>query len=164
MRMIAYTMVLSFGGVAQPTIAESERSEAAPTTTERNARRELVQAVFQWIDATNRRDFDAQRAYYPETMEAFYLWRNVPLSAVLAEKRRVFDDASIIDIKADAPQIIMEPGGESGRTYFRKTYAIEGPRRKRTGVVLQELRWEKQRDGWKIVSERDLRVIRPAGR
>jgi hypothetical protein len=28
--------------------------------------------------------------------------------------------------------------------------------------VLQELRWTKQEDGWKIVSERDLRVIRRA--
>ena len=164
MRMIAYTMVLSFGDPSQCTIAEPEQSQAAPTPTERTARLELVQAVFEWIEATNSRDFKAQRAYYPETMEAFYLWRNVPLSAVLAEKRRVFDDASTIDIKADAPQIIIDPGRESGRTYFRKTYAIEGPRRKRTGVVLQELRWEKQHDGWKIVSERDLRVIRPARR
>lgn len=30
----------------------------------------------------------------------------------------------------------------------------------RAGEVLQELRWAKQEDGWKIVNERDLGVIR----
>jgi hypothetical protein len=44
---------------------------------------------------------------------------------------------------------------------FRKTYMIKG-RVNRQGEVLQELRWVKSDDQWKIVSERDLRVIRPA--
>ena len=42
---------------------------------------------------------------------------------------------------------------------FRKKYAIEGGGEDRHGEVLQELRWERTDDGWKIVSERDLRVI-----
>jgi ketosteroid isomerase-like protein len=164
MRKIAYTVLLSLCAFTQCVSAESSQARTAPTEAERSARRELVTAVFDWIEATNNRDFAAQRAFYPERMEAFYLWRNVSRSAVLEEKRRVFDRASTIDIKADAPQIIVEPGGESARMYFRKTYAIEGTRRNRTGAVLQELRWEKQHDGWKIVSERDLRVIRQARR
>ena len=44
-----------------------------------------------------------------------------------------------------------------------RTYVIEG-KVSRQGEVLQELRWAKQEDGWKIVSERDLRVIRQARR
>jgi hypothetical protein len=164
MRNITYTILLGLSALVQGAIAEPSEARATPTAAERTARRELVGAVFRWIEATNSRDFAAQQAFYPNTMEAFYLWRNVSRSAVLAEKRRVFDSASTIDIKADAPQIIVEPGGESARMYFRKTYAIEGARRNRVGAVLQELRWEKQRDGWKIVSERDLRVIRQAHR
>jgi hypothetical protein len=42
-------------------------------------------------------------------------------------------------------------------------YVIKGELN-RTGEVLQELRWVKQEDGWKITSERDLRVIRQARR
>jgi hypothetical protein len=61
--------------------------------------------------------------------------------------------------------LLVDPGGRSGRMYFRKTYAIKGEGKlNRTGEVLQELRWTKQDDGWKIVSERDLRVIRQARR
>ena len=42
---------------------------------------------------------------------------------------------------------------------FRKKYNIEGGGHERRGEVLQELRWRRTKDGWKIVSERDLRVI-----
>jgi ketosteroid isomerase-like protein len=43
---------------------------------------------------------------------------------------------------------------------FRKKYAIEGGGEDRSGEVVQELRWRRTADGWKIVSERDLHVIR----
>jgi len=135
------------------------RPEVAPA--EVLARRELVTAAFQWLEATLASDFDAQSKFYPEKMERFYLWHDVPKSAVLAEKRRVFEQARMIDIRIDAPQLLVDSGGRSGRMYFRKTYAIKG-RVTREGEVLQELRWVKGDDGWKIVSERDLRVIRSA--
>ena len=126
-----------------------------------DARRELVTAAFQWLDATLARDFAAQSAFYPERMDAFYLWRDVPKSAVMAEKRRVFDEARTIDIRIDPPQLMVDPRARSGRMDFRKTYVIRGRGKlNRNGEVLQELRWAKQEDGWKIVSERDLRVIR----
>jgi hypothetical protein len=127
------------------------------------ARRELVTAAFRWLDATLDRDFAAQSRFYPERMEAFYLWRDVPKSAVLAEKRRVFEEARTLTIQMEPPQIIIDPGARSGRMYFRKNYVITG-RRNRTGEVLQELRWAREQDGWKIVSERDIRVIRQANR
>lgn len=94
-------------------------------------------------------------------MEAFYLWRDVPKAAVLAEKRRVFEQAGTIRITMEPPQILVDGGALSARMYFRKQYVIKG-RVNRQGEVLQELRWIKGEDGWKIVSERDLRVIRAA--
>ena len=42
---------------------------------------------------------------------------------------------------------------------FRKRYQIRGGEGERSGEVLQELRWRRTPTGWKIVSERDLRVI-----
>ena len=165
-RRVAYTLLASIAVIANSLIAAAEPSSphTAPSAAELAARRELVAAVFEWIEATNGRDFDSQEKFYPDKMAAFYLWREVPRAAVLAEKRRVFKSAKTIDIKADAPQIIVEPGGHAARMYFRKSYTIDGSRRNRTGEVLQELRWEKQPEGWKIVSERDLRVIRQARR
>ena len=94
-------------------------------------------------------------------MQVFYLWRNVPKSAVLEEKRRVFEQARTIRIRMEPPQILVDAGARAARMYFRKHYRIKG-RINREGEVLQELRWVKVDDDWKIVSERDLRVIRPA--
>jgi hypothetical protein len=137
--------------------SNAERS----TVAEIVARRELLTVAFQWLDATLARDFAAQDRFYPETMEAFYLWRDVPKSAVLAEKRRVFEQATTIRMNMEPPQILVDAGASSARMYFRKEYRIEG-RINREGEVLQELRWVKGDDGWKIASERDIRVIRPA--
>jgi len=160
----AYAILLGVINCSTSGAELSAEKSSMPTSAEQTARRELVVALFEWIDATNRRDFVGQSRFYPDSMDAFYLWRNVPRSAVLAEKRRVFARASTIDIGSDAPQLIIEPGARSGRMYFRKRYVIAGTARDRTGEVLQELRWVKQADGWKIVSERDLRVIRQARR
>jgi ketosteroid isomerase-like protein len=143
--------------------AESIARTQTALTAEVVARRELVTAALQWLDATLARDFAAQSAFYPETMDAFYQWRDVPKGAVMAEKRRVFEQARTIDIRIDPPQLLIDSGARSGRMYFRKSYVIKG-KLNRTGEVLQELRWVKQADGWKIISERDLRVIRQVRR
>jgi hypothetical protein len=145
------------GGILIPPPARAQTALAEEVV----ARRELVTAAFQWLDATLAGDFSAQSVFYPETMAAFYLWRDVPKSAVLAEKRKVFEHAESIEISMEPPQILVDAGARSARMYFRKTYVIEG-KLSRSGEVLQELRWARHRDGWKIVSERDLRVIRQA--
>lgn len=163
---LVWTMLGRLAGAAVPLSPAALVADELPRTEtvladEIDARRELVIAAFQWLDATLARDFAAQSAFYPERMDAFYLWRDVPKSAVMAEKRRVFDAARTIDIRIDPPQLLVDPGARSGRMYFRKTYVIAGRGKlNRNGEVLQELRWAKQDDGWKIVSERDLRVIR----
>ena len=153
----AALVVMSGGALAVPPLSQTETTHAQEIA----ARRELVEAAFQWLDATLARDFAAQSAFYPETMDAYYLWRDVPKHAVLAEKRRVFAQAQTVNIAMEAPQILIDAGARSGRMYFRKTYVIEG-KVNRKGEVLQELRWVKQEDGWRITSERDLRVIRSA--
>jgi hypothetical protein len=111
------------------------------------------------LEATLQGDFSSQAEFYPERMEAFYLWRNVPKSAVMAEKRKVFAQARTIDIDMESPQILLSANALAARMYFRKTYLIDG-KVSREGEVLQELRWAKDNEGWKIVSERDLRLIR----
>jgi len=116
-------------------------------------------AFDEWIAATNARDIQRQMDFYNQTLNAFYLTRNVPRAAVRAEKSRVFGRANVIDIRAGAPGIRLSPDGLTATMRFRKTFAIEGGGQDRRGEVVQELRWRRTGDGWKIVSERDLRVI-----
>lgn len=152
-------------GNAQSTRAVSPReSRALPTEPPSAAqngdeRAQLDGALDEWIAATNARDIKRQMHFYNQTVDAFYLKRNVPREAVRAEKSRVFNQAGLIDVRAAAPRIRLSPDGRTATMRFRKKYAIEGGGEDRRGEVVEELNWVRTADGWKIVSERDLRVI-----
>ena len=155
--LLAAALLLS----SAPLALGARTSVAADASVDRAyvARSELHAAVAQWIAATNSKDLDAQLEFYPPRVQAFYLWRDTSREAVLAEKRRVFEQADIVDIRIETPQIVFEEREQSARMYFRKRYLIINERGEREGEVLQELRWKKHADGWKITSERDLRVL-----
>ena len=120
---------------------------------------ELRAALGEWITATNARDIDRQMNFYEPRVSTFYLTRNVSREAVRAEKTNVFARASAVDVRADEPQIKVDPDGRTATMRFRKQYAIEGGGQERRGAVIQELRWRRTPFGWKITSERDLRVV-----
>ncbi len=116
-------------------------------------------ALEEWVAATNSRDIQRQMKFYGPTVNAFYRTRNVPREAVRAEKSRVFGGADAIDISAGTPNIRFSRDGQTATMRFRKKYAIEGGGEDRRGEVVQELRWRRTAEGWKIISERDVRVI-----
>jgi ketosteroid isomerase-like protein len=113
-----------------------------------------------WVNATNEKDIRGQMEFYMPTLLAYYLTRNTPRELVRAEKARVFARATAIDIRAEEPEIIFIERTGAAVMHFRKRYRIEGGPRGGSGEVIQELRWRKTDGGWKIYSERDIRVIR----
>jgi ketosteroid isomerase-like protein len=116
-------------------------------------------ALGEWVAATNARDINKQMSFYNPTVNAFYLSRNTSREEVRAEKTRVFQNARSIDIRAAEPQIRVSPDGTSATMRFRKSYAIEGGGQDRRGAVVQELRWKRVGNQWRIVSERDVKVL-----
>jgi ketosteroid isomerase-like protein len=120
----------------------------------------LRSALDEWVRATNERDIARQMEFYAPTLEAFYLTRNVPRAAVRTEKQRVFARASAIDVRAEAPEIVLGDAGRTAVMRFRKQYEIANGAQSRRGEVVQELRWRRTPAGWKITSERDVRVLR----
>jgi ketosteroid isomerase-like protein len=135
--------------------AKNDQSAAASGGDEQ----ELRAALDEWIAATNARDIDRQMKFYEPTVAAFYLTRNASREAVRAEKANVFARASTVDVRADEPQISVSPDGQTATMRFRKQYAIVGGGSDRRGAVIQELRWRRTGAGWRITSERDLRVV-----
>ena len=129
----------------------------------------LRRALNEWINATNNRDIEKQMAFYVPRLKAYYLTRNTSRDFVREEKARVFERASIIDIRAEEPEIIFQEGGRTAVMRYRKKYRIENGRQSRRGEVIQELRWQlvgSQASGqdssaqeWRIFSERDIRVL-----
>ena len=121
---------------------------------------QLRTALDEWLAATNARDIERQMTFYLPTLQAFYLRRTVPRAAVRAEKARVFAHARRIEIRAAEPEILFADEGAAAIMRFRKSYMIEGGGQDRRGEVVQELRWQRTPAGWRIMSERDVRVLR----
>ncbi|HVF67698.1 MAG TPA: hypothetical protein VM914_08550 [Pyrinomonadaceae bacterium] len=130
--------------------SSGEEVKAAP-----DARSELRAALDGWIASTNARDVGRQMEFYAPNVEAFYLSRNASRAAVREEKSRLFSRARAVDVRASEPEIRLSRDGSKAVMRFRKRYQID----ERGGEVLQELRWLRTPSGWRIVGERDLRVI-----
>jgi ketosteroid isomerase-like protein len=124
-------------------------------------RRDIERRLQEWIAATNAGDVPAQMTFYAPRLTTFYRTRDVSRAAVRAEKTRVFRDADVVDIRIGAPEITFSDDAGRAVTRFEKRYVIGGRRTRRAGAVVQELEWVKSAAGWKIVSERDLRVLAP---
>lgn len=137
-----------------PSEGGGEAVEADPAT-----QGELRSALGEWVAATNARDVGRQMNFYAPTVDAFYLSRKASRAAVRAEKSRVFAAAQAVNVQAAQPDIRLSRDGRTAVMRFRKRYQITGGGGERSGEVLQELRWRRTPDGWKIVSERDLRVL-----
>ncbi|HEX8459637.1 MAG TPA: nuclear transport factor 2 family protein [Pyrinomonadaceae bacterium] len=143
-----------------PVASASDPSTPPAPAVERDQAATLRRALDDWLAATNERDIERQMTFYPPVLSAFYLARNVTRAAVRAEKERVFSRARNVEVRAEAPELIFQEAGRSAVMRFRKSYAIEGGGQNRRGEVVQELRWRLTPGGWKIYSERDVRVIR----
>ena len=122
----------------------------------------LESALNDWLAATKAGDVETQMRFYPARVPVYYTWRNVTRQAVRTEKERVFGAATRLQITTDTPTVEMAEDGASAVSRFRKRYVIEGPNIRRRGEVLQELRWARTPDGWRIVAERDADVLSPS--
>lgn len=150
------------GQTAQLKTEETQirRSEPRQQAADRDEAGSLRNALDQWIEATNMRDIEKQMTFYMPELKAFYLARNVPRSSVRLEKNRVFASAKSIDIRAEEPEIIFQDAGRMAVMRFNKKYKVADKSKTRSGEVIQELRWQRTNNGWRIFSERDVRVVR----
>jgi ketosteroid isomerase-like protein len=143
-------------GATQPaTNNEGGNDEGGEAEAGTGARSELRASLEGWLAATNARDVGGQMKFYAPNVEAFYLSRNASRESVRAEKSRLFAQARAVDVRASDPDIQVSRDGRTAVMRFRKRYQID----ERGGEVLQELRWRRTGEGWRIVGERDLRVI-----
>lgn len=118
----------------------------------------LHDALKLWVDANNKGDVETQMTFYASPVQRYYLQRNVSLNAVRAEKEILFRNQSATDFQVGGVQITLDKARQNAKMRFYKRYLIESGRTSRRGEVLQELGWAKTPQGWKIVSERDVRV------
>ncbi len=147
--------------VSEKQVAENETgdNESVETSRSGNEQTELNSSLDEWITATNARDVERQMDYYAPKVNAYYRTQNASSELVRAEKNRIFERANAVDIQTSEPEITLGRDGRSATMLFRKKYVIKEGQRSRSGEVIQELQWIKLDGAWKIVSERDVKVI-----
>ncbi|HEX8493330.1 MAG TPA: serine/threonine-protein kinase [Pyrinomonadaceae bacterium] len=163
---------LSFGAVAlwltkrneQPSErVGNDNSVAAPSpspsASKVDDRADLRAALDLWVATTNSGHLTRQMSLYLPVLERFYQKRNVPRLFVQQEKERFIFSVTSFNVKVGEPEVQISADGSTATMLFRKSYSSTGPQSK-SGEVLQELRWAKTSEGWKISSERDVQVIR----
>jgi ketosteroid isomerase-like protein len=111
----------------------------------------------EWIAATNDADLDSQLRFYAPALERYYLRTNFSRDSVREDKARLTKRGRLTGVRAEAPEINISPDNQIATMRFRKDYGFEGSASR--NAVMQELRWRKTEDGWRIISERDLRVL-----
>ncbi|HYP01239.1 MAG TPA: serine/threonine-protein kinase, partial [Pyrinomonadaceae bacterium] len=174
------TPVANTNAAATPAVAPSVQTEATPTATpaattpdsspqpsveqatasqekERDALRSTVDS---WIASHNERNLAQVTNFYMPSVSAFYRAQKTSRAAVRAEKARLFRETGVSIKRTSDPQITFAPDARIATMLFRKSYSRGSAAQPQSGEVLQEIVWQKTNRGWKIISERDLRVIR----
>ena len=113
---------------------------------------DLTAAVHEWIQAAKRRNVAAQITLYSEKLREFYGQREVSRADVRAAKLRMFGGGEVIT-DVSSPEIQLEPSGRVALVRFTKWFIVDGDGRARHGNGVQELRWERTSNGWRIVGE-----------
>jgi len=147
--------------VSEKRAAETETgdNESVEKSRSGNEQTELNSSLDEWITATNARDVERQMDYYAPKVNAYYRTQNASPELVRAEKNRIFARSNAVDMQTSKPKITLSRDGRSATMRFRKKYVIKEGQKSRSGEVIQELQWIKTDGAWKIVSERDVKVI-----
>jgi len=138
------------------TVSRASRSRQAGAS---NVPAALRESLASWIAAKNSRDMDKQLSFYMPRLNYYYRARNISLADIHANKLRAVQRDGEGDISIDEPEIILSDDGRTAVMRFHKQYAWIR-RGNHRGEVIMELTWIKTDDGWKIIGERDARVIR----
>jgi hypothetical protein len=143
---------------AVPTPTAPAPAAAARPTPSDPSERDVRKALDSWVFATNSRNLSEQMRFYMPRLTVFYQQRNVSRDLVRRVKSELFA-LGPATIQVRDPEITVTKDRRAATTRFRKDYDVGGSRGRRRGAVLQELKWVHSDQGWKIVSERDAKVL-----
>jgi hypothetical protein len=159
---VAYRNITYYFDQAVADIVNSNPSEADDSRAGRSAQGPFVSlrgAFNEWLAATNARDLERLMKSYSLKMDAFYRARNVSQDVVRADRTRLFERAEVVEVRTGDPEITLSGDERTATMHFTKEYVMKVRGRERRGKVLQQLRWQLTGEGWKIVSERDIRIL-----
>ncbi|MDT4895116.1 MAG: SnoaL-like domain [Acidobacteriota bacterium] len=137
----------------------SAADNSSDTQRAQGALASLRGALGEWVAATNARDLERLMGFYNSEVDTYYRARNVSQDFVRADRVRLFQRADTIEVSVGAPEITISSDDRTATIKFRKGYVMKVQGRERRGDVIQQMQWRRTDEGWKIVGERDIRVL-----
>ena len=129
-----------------------------PVADAAEVRREVGDALEEWVASTRDRDLEKHMGHYADRLETFYKRQNVPAAQVRAERQSAFVRYDDVSVTLGNVQVTPDPTGARATAVFDKTWEFDSPDKNTKGSVQQQLTLVRAGGRWLITGERDLRV------
>lgn len=119
--------------------------------------REVRTTIEDWAGAARSHDLDMQMTYYAETVDPYFLKRNVSADYVRSTRSLAFSRYIKLDVQLSNINIELDQSGTQATATFDKAFAFEGEK-SFSGSVKSKLWLTKFGSRWLITGERDIKV------
>jgi ketosteroid isomerase-like protein len=148
-----------------PPPSSGSSSSGAQSTTPSESDSDIRDAVEGWANAFRARDADRFAAYYAPEVEQFFRKKDVSRSQIHDTYLSTFGKMnSIYAYEISDLRVVFPDGTESPlratATYNKKWDTSQTDGKRFSGEEIERLTFEKTDEGWKIVREDELQVLR----
>lgn len=138
-------------------IKASDKVETHASEDGESVKAEIADLIERWKDLAEGRNADPLSAMYGEKVD--YLGRpGTTPSEIRAELKKTFDSYSEIDLEISNLLVAVDAEGNSATALFDKEWSHEAPPKLSEGKAHYKLHLQKDPGGWKIVTEKQLKV------
>jgi hypothetical protein len=121
-------------------------------------KKDVEQTIIDWKTASEDFDLDGNVSNYADTVD-YYTGGKVSKSKIKQDKQKAYSTYDTININISEIKITPDPSGEKATAVFNKEWDFATLDKKNRGEVTQQIIFSKVGGKWKIISEKDLKVL-----
>ncbi len=153
-----------YGPAPESTVKPVEKETPGPEPTETmppvnadDIKKEVAREVLAWKSLAESRDLNGYMDRYADRID-YYSKRGAGKAFVERDKRKAF--TTYTSIRTNITNLTVTPGadGKTATATFDKEWDFSNSSKRTTGKVRSQMVFRKTGAGWRIVSERDLKV------
>lgn len=143
--------------IATPTATPTPKPTINPTEVT-GIKKDIENVIMDWKTASEDFDLETNISNYADTVD-YYKGGKVNKSKIKQDKDKAYKLYDTINIKLSGIKITPDASGEKVTAVFNKEWDFANEERVNRGEVQQQIIFSKIGGKWKIVSEKDLKVL-----
>ncbi len=143
--------------IATPTATPTPKPTINPTEVT-GIKKDVENVIMDWKTASEDFDLETNISNYADTVD-YYKGGKVNKSKIKQDKDKAYKLYDTISIKLSDIKITPDSSGEKATAVFNKEWDFANEERVNRGEVQQQIIFSKIGGKWKIVSEKDLKVL-----